>query len=130
LNEAGSKEAKASVAQALKKGDTLHTADLALIEGLNAIWKHANIFKEIKTDEALLAMEDLIKFYDRLNIISARESAMEAAQIAIAQNIAVYDALFIAAALKVNGTLFTADGRLCAIAQKVTNSKLLVSKDG
>lgn len=83
------------------------------------------MLKKIKAGEAILAVEDLIEFYDKLNIVKARETAMETGQIAIAQNIAIYDALFIAITQKVNGSLLTADRRLHVVAQKVTDSTLL-----
>lgn len=112
----------------MKKGYTLHTVDLALVEGLNVVWKHANVLKDLKAEEAGAAAEDLTKVYDGLNIVTAREIAQEAEQLALAQNITVYDALYIAAAQKLNGTLYTADQKLCTTANKITNSKLLKPK--
>jgi predicted nucleic acid-binding protein len=89
------------------------------------IWKHANLIKDLKPEEATQAIEDLTRIYDRLNIVATREVAQETAQIALTQNIAIYDALFIAAAQKLNGTLYTADQKLCNTANKTANSKLL-----
>jgi predicted nucleic acid-binding protein len=123
MNEPGSKEARATVADVLKKGYTLHTVDLALAEGLNVVWKHANLLKDLKVEEAEPTAEDLIKVYDGLNIVTAREIAQETTQIALTQNITVYDALYIAAAQKLNGTLYTGDQKLCKIANRITSSK-------
>jgi predicted nucleic acid-binding protein len=92
------------------------------------IWKHANLLKDLKPEEAAPAMEDLTRIYDGLNVVTAREVAEETAQIALTQNITIYDALFIAAAQKLNGTLYTADQKLCAEANKTANSKLLKPK--
>ena len=125
LNEAGSKEARASVSDALKKGYALHTVDIALAEGLNAIWKHANALKDLKMKEARPATEDLTRVYDGLNIVTAREIAAEAVRIALAQNITVYDSLYIAAAQKLQGILYTADWKLCVTAKKITNARML-----
>jgi predicted nucleic acid-binding protein len=50
-------------------------------------------------------------------------------RIAITQNITVYDALYIAAAHKLNATLYTADQKLYAKATQITKSKLLKPKE-
>ena len=125
LNEVGSKEARASVADALKKGYALHTVDLALAESLNAIWKHANALKDLNMKEAMPAAEDLTRVYDGLNIVTAREIAAEAVRIALAQSITVYDSLYIAAAQKLKGILYTADWKFCVTAKKITNARML-----
>jgi len=128
LNEPGSKEARAYIADSLRKGHTLYTVDIALAESLNVIWKQVNLIKDLKPDETTPAIDDLLRIYDELNIVTTREVARETAEIALIQNMAVYDALFIAAAQKLNGTLYTADQKLCAIANKTGNSKLLKPK--
>jgi predicted nucleic acid-binding protein len=128
LNETSSKEARATVTSVLKKGYTLYTVDLALAEGLNVIWKHTSILKDLKVEEANPAVEDLTRIYDGLNIIAAREITVEAMQVALTQTIAVYDALYIAAAQKINGTLYTADQKLHDAANELTNTKLLKTK--
>ena len=128
MNEVGSKEARASIADALKKGYTLHTVDIALAEGLNAIWKHANLLKELKAEEAESAIDDLTRIYDGLTIVETREVIKETTHVALTHNITIYDSLYIAAAQKYNGTLYTADQKLCNTANKITNSKLLKPK--
>lgn len=115
LNEADSKEARTAVANALKKGYSIHTVDVALAEALNAIWKHVNILKDLNAEEGMLVVNDLMRVYDRLNIVNSREIIEEAARIAFALNTSVYDSLFIVAALRLNGTLYTADQKLCSI---------------
>jgi predicted nucleic acid-binding protein len=128
LNEAGSEEAAVTVANALKKGYALHTVDLALAECLNVIWKHISIIKDLKAEEANGAVEDLTKLYDGLKVIVGREIAAEAMHVVLAQNISAYDALYIAAAQKINGTLYTADQKLYALASRSGNTKLLKSE--
>ena len=125
LNEVGSKEARASIADALKKGYALHTVDIALVEGLNAIWKHANALKDLKMTEAMPATEDLTRVYEGLNIVTAREAAAKAVKIALEQNITVYDSLYISAAQKLKGILYTADRKLCLIAEKIITARML-----
>jgi len=120
LSEPDSKEAQSTVASYLKKGFALYTVDLALIEGLNVIWKHAALLKDIRLEEINSAVEDLTIVYDGLNIVPARELTTESVQIALKHNLSIYDALYIAASEKINGTLYTADQKLCNIAKKVT----------
>lgn len=128
LNEPESKEARDGVKDFLKKGYTLYTVDFALVECLNVIWKHANLLTDLKIEEIPSAIDDLTKVYDNLNIVNARKIAVETSDVALTQNIPVYDALYIALAQKISGTLYTADQKLCTTASKVTNSKLLKPK--
>jgi predicted nucleic acid-binding protein len=98
--------------------------DIALSECLNVIWKHTNLLKDLEPQEANLSIEDLTKLYDDLANISTRKIGDQAMQIAISQKITVYDALFIAAAQKLNATLYTADKRLCAKANQFVKTRL------
>ena len=98
--------------------------DIALAECLNVIWKHTNLLKDLSPKEASLAIEDLTKLYDDLAITSTRELKDQTMQIAISQNITVYDALFIAASQKINATLYAADKKLCAETDKLIKLKL------
>ena len=124
LNESDSTEVRNEVTNYLKKGYSLCTVDIALAECLNVIWKHTNLLKDIDPKEASLAVEDLTRLYDDLTITSTRELKDQAIHIALTQNITVYDALFIAAAQKINATLYTADKKLCEKTNKLIKSKL------
>jgi len=128
LNESDSKEARREVTRFLKEGYTLCTVDFALAECLNVIWKHTNLLKDLKPEEASLAVEDLAKLYGDLAITQTKELRDEAMHIAISQNIPVYDALFIAAAEKLKATLYTADKKLFAETGKTVKSKLLTKE--
>jgi predicted nucleic acid-binding protein len=103
--------------------------DIALAECLNVIWKHTNLLKDLDIKEASLTIEDLTKLYNELTITPTQEIKKEAMRIAITQNIAVYDALYIATAQKLNATLYTADQKLYAKANQITKSKLLKPKE-
>ena len=124
-NEVGSREARATVTGYLRKDYSLYTVDLALAEGLNAIWKHLRISKDLKTEDAKPTIQDLTSLYDRLGILTTRELSYEAIDIALAQNITLYDSLYIAATVKLKATLYTADQKLHKVAEKVTRSELL-----
>ena len=128
MGERGSKRARATITNLLKKGYTLYTVDIALAEGLNAIWKHANIHKDLRPEETNPAMDDLTKIYDGLGILTTRELKEETTEIALAQNITIYDSLYVAATQKLNGTLYTADQKLHNTANKIINSRLLKPK--
>lgn len=128
LNEADSKEARATVTNSLKKGYAIHTVDFALAEALNVIWKHVNILKDLTAEDGMLVVNDLLRVYDRLSIVISREIADEAVKIALAQNITVYDSLFVAATQKLYGTLYTADQKLCNVSGRDVNVKLLKPK--
>jgi predicted nucleic acid-binding protein len=125
VNELGSKEAATSVATLLKRGSGLHTVDLAMAECLNAIWKHTNLHKDLSIEDGKAAIQDLKKVYDRLPVFTARELTEEAFDISLNQNMAVYDALYIAAAHKTDATLYTADRKLHEKATKIIRSRLL-----
>ena len=109
----------------MKKGYSIYTVDLALVECLNIIWKHAHLLQELKAETVPSAVADLKKIYSELNIITAQEIATETTTIALTQKTTVYDALYIAATQKVNGTLYTADQKLATTANTITNTKLL-----
>jgi predicted nucleic acid-binding protein len=103
--------------------------DVALSEGLNVIWKHAILLKDLELEDVNSAVEDLNRVYDGLNVIRAREIADESMQVAITQKITVYDSMYIAAAQKMNSTLYSADQKLCACANQIANTKVLKSKE-
>jgi predicted nucleic acid-binding protein len=128
LNESDSTEVRNEVTNFLKKGYSLCSVDIALVECLNVIWKHTNLLKDLDHKEESLAIEDLTKLYDDLAITPTRELKDQAMHIAISQNITVYDALFISAAQKINATLYTADKKLCAKTDKLIKSKLPIKE--
>ena len=125
INEPNSKQVRRTITTLIKKAYALYTVDIALAESLNAIWKHTKIQKDLKPEETKPITQDLIKVYDKLNIITTRELAEEATNIALAQNITIYDALYVAGTPKLNATLYTADQKLHNTANKITKSKLL-----
>jgi predicted nucleic acid-binding protein len=129
LHEADSQDARATVTNALKKGCKVHVVDVALAEGLSVIWKHVNVVKDLLAEEGMRATEDLMRVYDKLDIVSSREIAEEAVRIAFAQSITVFDALHVAAARELNGTLYTADKKMHNIAPKDVDVKLLKTKN-
>jgi len=125
MYEPGSREARKTVKSFLKDGYSLYTADIALAESLNAIWKHIRIHKDLEEDEMESAIQDLTRIYDSMNILTTRELSKEAAQISLAKDITIYDSLYIAAASKLKATLYTADQKLYKASNELVTSKLL-----
>lgn len=123
--ETGSKEARTSITDFLRKGYSLYSVDHALAESLNAIWKHVQIHGDLKTEDARSVVQDLTKVWDSLNVLSTRELSEEAVDMALTQDVTIYDSLYMAAARKLDARLYTADGRLHDAAKKITASKLL-----
>lgn len=93
-DEPGSKEARETIKDYVRDGYSLCTADIALTESLNAVWKHVIIYRELERMEDESAIRDLIKIYDSVNILTTRELSNEAVEIALAKNITIYDSLY------------------------------------
>jgi predicted nucleic acid-binding protein len=83
------------------------------------------LLKDLKLEEINSTIEDLTRVYDGLNVISARELTSESMQLALKHDVSIYDALYIAAAEKINGTLYTADQKLCNSAKEVASTIIL-----
>lgn len=124
--EPGSRKAKTTVKDYLKDGYSLYTVDIALAESLNAIWKHVKIHKDLEADEAESVIKDLTRIYDSMNVLTTRVLSKEAAEIALAKDITIYDSLYIAAARKLKATLYTADKKLKNASNKIITSVLLL----
>jgi len=124
-SESGSKEARTSITNFLRKGFSLYTVDIALAESLSAIWKHVKLHRDLKPEDALSVVQDLTKIYDKLNILTVRELSEETVEIALTHGVTIYDSVYIAATRKIRATLYTADQKLYNSSKRVTVSKLL-----
>lgn len=78
------------------------------------------ILRDLDEEKVDLTVQDLLKIYDGLNIIPARDIATESIKTALQQNMPAYDALFVAATEILNGTLFSSDQKLCRSANQVS----------
>lgn len=125
LAEPGSEKVRSRVEKALEEGCSLYAVDMALIEGLNAIWKHAKLYGALNDDEALSAARDLAEIYDNLNILTTRDLLEEAIGLALKRSITVYDSLQVAAARKLKAILYTADQKLYNASKNIVASELL-----
>jgi len=125
LAEPGSEKARSHIEKALKEGCSLYAVDITLIEGLNAIWKHAKLYKALKEGEALSAAKDFAEIYDGLNILTVRGLLEEAIKLSLKLGITVYDSAQVAAAQKLKATLYTADQKLYNFSKNIVASELL-----
>ncbi len=120
LEETDSNEARVAVKSYFEKGYSVYTVDFALTEALNVVWKHGKIFKDLDEEKVNSTVQDLVKLYDGLNIVLAREIAAESIKTALRQDMSAYVALFVTATEKLNGTLFTSDQKLQKNANQVS----------
>nr|WP_206203579.1 type II toxin-antitoxin system VapC family toxin [Thermococcus sp. M36] len=114
LKEGGWRE----VSEFLRNSGDLASLEMALVEGANAVWKRYNLYKDISLETAqrildyLHATKGIILYENPLQYLSEGE------KIALEHKITVYDALYIAQALKY-GTLATSDEKQGEIAKRL-----------
>ncbi|NJE75919.1 type II toxin-antitoxin system VapC family toxin [Thermococcus sp. ES12] len=107
-----------TVSEFLRKNGDLVSLEMALIEGANAVWKRYNLYKDISIETAqkildyLHATKGIILYENPLQYLPEGE------KIALEHKITVYDALYIAQALKY-GRLATSDEKQGKTAKKL-----------
>ncbi len=106
------------VSRFLRETPELVSLEMALIEGANAVWKRYRLYKDISFEIAqriidyLHATKGIIIYENPLRYLPEGE------KIALEQGVTVYDALYIAQALKY-GRLATSDEKQGKIAEKL-----------
>ena len=100
------------------------TLELAVIEVANALWKKV-LRSEMSFDLAREIVEDLT-IRRALPLEPCKPYVAEALRIAVEHGITVYDALFIAFALKKGLELVTADSKQAEVAEKLSIKALLI----
>ncbi len=114
LKEEGWKE----VSEFLRNSSDLVSLELALVEGANVVWKRYNLYKDIPLEtvrrilDYLHATKGIILYENPLQYLPEGET------IALEHRITVYDALYIAQALKY-GNLATSNEKQGKIAEKL-----------
>lgn len=88
------------------------TVDIAMAEVANVAWKRTAFFDEPKSGafRAMSLSRDFI--LGVCEVIPSQELLDEAFEIATENQLTIYDSLFVAASVKTNVPLFTADRRL------------------
>jgi predicted nucleic acid-binding protein len=95
------------------------TLDLAIKEVANAIWRRVVLLHDIDIEKVLTLLNHLLELKKVLRVEPQDQYIVQAFKIALENNIAVYDALFIAQAMIKKATLITSDKRQFDVAQKL-----------
>lgn len=97
------------------------TLDLAIKEVLNAVWKHAAVLHTYPTEIAIEKYNIIVKLMEGEAITVDNEMAYlkEAFNIALQARITIYDALYIAQAIKRRARLLTSDDQQARAAQNL-----------
>ncbi len=96
------------------------TLDLAFAEAGNVIWKHVKMGR-IKPEDAIKRAEVLKRLVNTSKIYKAEDFLIDAIKLAVEYNLTIYDALFVALAIKLNDKLTTTDRKLY---EKLENTKI------
>jgi predicted nucleic acid-binding protein len=107
------------VNEAIQMGETIASPDIALAESLNSVWKHVTLLKDINKKEADEAAEQLFFIWNKITKLGTEGLAQIGMEIAIGNNLPVYDSLYIAASKSNNAPLFTFDSGMAKKAGKL-----------
>jgi len=109
VSETGSDKAKTMRREWIQNGVLLLAPDLILLEIANALWKKVERGM-IKRDAPVFSVpiEKLVP----LDLVSSRGLVPPAQKISLDFHLSVYDAIYVAAAIKYQCPLFTADQKL------------------
>lgn len=109
IEENGSEIAGDLFKEWIKHGEKIITVDIALSEILNALWKHYMLFKDIDRRSLKEALRDLLILWSKLMIVPTQEIAEKSLNIAVNEEITIYDSLYLALAQHYNASLATFD---------------------
>ena len=104
----------AAILQSLERGTTLGVPDLFFVECANVLWKYVRRLG-YSAQKARSDLEQLLNL--PLAVTPTADLALEALDLALAHDITVYDASYLALAIGESATLVTADEKL---ARKLT----------
>ncbi len=119
LNEEHSIETADFFNKCIMDDNLLKTSDIALAEVLNAIFKHRVLIKDLKGKNFETAVENICAVLSKIEKAPTETIAGDAVKMAVDNNIAVYDALYLTLA-KIDGAqLFTFDKKLAERAKAI-----------
>ncbi|MCE4614039.1 MAG: type II toxin-antitoxin system VapC family toxin [Desulfurococcales archaeon] len=115
-----------SIVKAIKKAKIIPLGGQALqwltiYEVLNAFWKEANLLHKLDQEEASLIISDFTELLRDVVIIEPYGLEKDILETSISKNITVYDASYIAIALKHNLILVTEDQKLSSKANSMVD---------
>jgi len=117
VQEPFSDRAQKLVEDALSRGEELSVPDIALAEVLNALWKYHKLLNELSTEEFHEAVRDALRLWSVLKPYKTEELALEACEIALAEKLTIYDALYLALARRLGARLLSFDERMLTAAR-------------
>lgn len=94
------------------------TTDLALYESLNAVWKEFKLLKRIDEETALEYVDVVTKVFKAIEKVSIEGNEEEVFKLASKENLSIYDASYLYAAIKHKLILVTDDSKLLSKASK------------
>ncbi len=117
-----------TIAIYIRRMRPLYSVDHIIKEVGNAIWRHCNLRKVIREDEATRLYKAFMKLVETGVIVLEPETSytLTALQIALQQGITLYDSLYLAQAQKY-GELLTSDKRQAEVAVKLNIKVHLVT---
>jgi len=107
------------------------TLDLALYESLNTIWKEHQLLRKIDKDTVLLFLDVMSSVFNVIKVLSIRGLEGEVFNLALREDLTVYDASYLYATMKNKYMLVTDDQKLKSKALKyveVISSRELASR--
>ena len=100
------------------------TLDYALVEGMNAIWKAVRR-GELTTEQGRVKVTVLKTLGSSITLFDARSFFERGLEIALKENITIYDALYIALAEALKAKLLTADEKQYYAAKNYVEARLI-----
>lgn len=119
LEEAHSSEARDVFLKETSAAEPVVEPDVALAEVFNALWNIYTLKREIEKGEFLIARENLIKIWNKLQIIRTVELVEVASEIANSRGLTIYDSMYISASLHSGAELLTFDQKMGLEAKKM-----------
>lgn len=107
------------VNDAIQNGEIIASPDIALAESLNSVWKHLTLLKDISKKEADEAVGQLLFIWNKITKFETESLAQRGIEIAVENNLPVYDSLYVAASKSNNALLFTFDSGITKKAEKL-----------
>lgn len=117
VEEPLSAPARRELLRCREAGDDLHAPDLLLIECANALWKRVGR-GELDPSSAMKAITDLSTVEDLERYPLDEQLVPPALSLAMAHRLTAYDAVYVALAVRLGGTVLTGDRRFVARASQ------------
>lgn len=119
LHEPASETAYTKFVSFIDDGEAIASPDIALIESINAIWKHYILLKNISERDFETALNTMYNVWSRIEKVPSESISKHATDIAVQNRISVYDSLYLAQCRLNSGKLFTFDNKLVEVANRL-----------